>query len=64
MTHLDFILWSALMPLVNSIMNYLNAKTNLIKNKDYIFEKQNKELAFTSGIIVVGIYVYIACKLY
>jgi hypothetical protein len=64
MTHLDFVLWSALLPLVNSITNYLNAKTNLIKNKDYIFEKQNKELAFTSGIIAVGIYVYIACKLY
>lgn len=64
MTHLDFVLWSALLPLVNSITNYLNAKTNLIKNKDYIFEKQNKELAFTSGIIAVGIYLYIACELY
>ena len=44
MIHLEFILWVVLMPLANSITKYLTAKTNLIKNKDYVFEKQNNKL--------------------
>lgn len=64
MIHLEFILWVVLMPLANSITKYLTAKTNIIKNKDYVFEKQNNKLALISGIIAVVIYVYIAYKLY
>ena len=56
MSHLDFIVWMILYPIMLSLCELLTAKA---RGSTY-----KHEVTFISSLIIVGTYVYVAIQLY